>query len=327
MRFFKSQHKEDKDGTPNPPTQEVQLASSGDAATSTAATAAPTKFGRHRRELEELLLKLSLIEKECVQQKLEDEKEVMKDEFIALKRETYKELQEINELIRSRHQIQRKQGNTVEVIQKGATLKRNFEHIDARFARMKDVFKAQVRLRGKKFTDEQLDQRFNELQVIKQQIESARNIFQNGGLFSDAQVKTLTDFQGQMKKQGLSFPNTQTQHEWRELTHEEQQALDRWRERDADIDRQVAQIGDAVDRLAEIAVQIGEKTEQQSQLVAKLHEQADDANAELLAVNDTIKEILKKQGGMNLMCKFMLALTLVGLLAYIIPTIRARIIG
>lgn len=57
-------------------------------------------------------------------------------------------------------------------------------------------------------------------------------------------------------------------------------------------DRQVGQIGDAVDRLAEIAVQIGHKAEQQSQLVAELHEQADDANAELLAVNDTIKDVL-----------------------------------
>lgn len=34
-------------------------------------------------ELEELLLKLDLMEKECVQEKLNDEKEAMKDEFIA----------------------------------------------------------------------------------------------------------------------------------------------------------------------------------------------------------------------------------------------------
>lgn len=34
-------------------------------------------------ELEELMLKLDLMEKECVQEKLNVEKEAMKDEFIA----------------------------------------------------------------------------------------------------------------------------------------------------------------------------------------------------------------------------------------------------
>lgn len=34
-------------------------------------------------ELEELLLKLDLMEKECVHEKLNEEKEAMKDEFIA----------------------------------------------------------------------------------------------------------------------------------------------------------------------------------------------------------------------------------------------------
>lgn len=34
-------------------------------------------------ELEELILKLSLMEKQCIQEKLEDEKEAIKDEFTA----------------------------------------------------------------------------------------------------------------------------------------------------------------------------------------------------------------------------------------------------
>lgn len=61
----------------------------------------------------------------------------------------YRELQEINDLIRSRHHIQSKQGNVVEVIQKGAVLKRKFEAIDSQFAKTRDVLKAQSRLRGK----------------------------------------------------------------------------------------------------------------------------------------------------------------------------------
>lgn len=39
-----------------------------------------------------------------------------------------------------------------------------------------------------------------------------------------------------MKEKGLlSAENVNERHEWRDLTQDEQQALDRWRERDADI--------------------------------------------------------------------------------------------
>lgn len=57
-------------------------------------------------------------------------------------------------------------------------------------------------------------------------------------------------------------------------------------------DIQVGEIGDAIDRLGEVALQIGEKADKQAELVAGLHQQADEANKDIIAVNNKIKELL-----------------------------------
>lgn len=56
---------------------------------------------------------------------------------------------ETKDLIRSRYQTQMKKGNSVEVIQKGAAITKKLDELDAQFAKMKEVFKRQVKHRGK----------------------------------------------------------------------------------------------------------------------------------------------------------------------------------
>lgn len=61
----------------------------------------------------------------------------------------YKQLMETKDLIRARHAIQIQKGNTVEVIQKGAQINQKLNEVDAKFGRMKEVYKKQVKQRGK----------------------------------------------------------------------------------------------------------------------------------------------------------------------------------
>lgn len=281
----------------------------------------PAIYGNsaRQRELEELILKLDLLEKECVQEQLHQEKEALKDDFVALKRQLYRQLMELKEQIRSRHAMQRARGNTVDVIRAGAAIEKGLRAMDQCFAQITDVFKRQLKQKGRKYTEEVLDRRFQELQLIKQQIEESRKLFKNPTGYTESEIKTLTDFQSQMRSHGVS------QQEWRDLNAEEKGVLERWKQKDAEIDAQLLELGDAIDRLGEVAVAVGEKADKQAELVAGLHQQADEANQELQEVNNRIRELLLTQNGMNLVCKLVLSFVLVGLIGFIISLIKNRI--
>lgn len=51
-----------------------------------------------------------------------------------------------------------------------------------------------------KYSEEQLDQRFKEMQLIKQQIAESQDLYTNAAMKSEAEVRTLTDFRSLINK-------------------------------------------------------------------------------------------------------------------------------
>lgn len=80
------------------------------------------------------------------------------DEFLVIRRNILEVIDTTKSNIRSRHLQQQSQGNTVEVIQKGALITNSLASLDEMFQSMKEAFKRQTRLR-KQFNEEQLDAR------------------------------------------------------------------------------------------------------------------------------------------------------------------------
>lgn len=261
------------------------------------------------------------MEKDCAIEKLNEEKEVLKDEFITLKRQIYKLLLATQDLIRMRYTIQAEKGNNVTVIQKNAEIRNNLQQLNFLFSKMKEIFKKNVKLKGKKYTEEQLDERFKVMEIIKQQISTTKELDENAITKSEDEVRTLTDFKSYVKQQGGMTPA----REYRELSGEEQAALDRWKGRDEEQDIQIIEIGEGVDRLGAIAIEMGEKAERQAQLVKSINEQADKTSHELVAINTKINDIIKTQGGMNLCCKLVLTFTLIAMVGYIINLVQKLI--
>lgn len=52
-------------------------------------------------------------------------------------------------MIRSRHSIQIQKGNTVEVIQQNSIINTKIKELEVKFAQMKEIFKRNVKQRGK----------------------------------------------------------------------------------------------------------------------------------------------------------------------------------
>ena len=80
------------------------------------------------------------------------------------------------------------------------------------------------------------------------------------------------------------------------LTDGQQQQLLQIEERDADFDRQLDEIGEGIQDLAEIAQMQGEEVAHQTQMLEKLHTKMDAANERLTGVNTKMKDTLEEVG-------------------------------
>ncbi|CDJ63361.1 hypothetical protein, conserved [Eimeria necatrix] len=116
----------------------------------------------------------------------------------------------------------------------------------------------------------------------------------------------------------------QQQQQPEELTEEDEAVLQRWKERDKQFDAQVAQIGDAIDRIAEVAVTIGQQAEQHSQKAEELAQQTQQAAAELQQLDAKLKAFMKSQSSSNFCCKLILLLLVLLLGCFVFSTIYAR---
>lgn len=215
-----------------------------------------------------------------------------------IKNEIYACLFVNKQMIRERSSMQSSLGNTVDVIQKGILINKNNELMSQKFISLKEAFRKQAKLVQKKFTAAELDVRFKELQVVKRQIDECVDLLKRGAELPEARVKTLTDFLGQMEKAGVAPPtqfDAGTGGGWREPSLEEQAAMNRWAARDKEFDAQIWQVGETVDRLNVLAVEFGNKASQQGKMALDLSRQADEANQEVVDVNNRLKDIMVDQ--------------------------------
>lgn len=119
-------------------------------------------------------------------------------------------------------------------------MNKSVELLSQQFIGLKEAFKKQSK-NPKTFnlTTAELDNRFKELQVIKQQIEECKDLNKRGSEYPEAEMKTLTDFLKQMEQAGVAPPVQFDAGEggWREPSPEEQATISRWAARDKDFVR------------------------------------------------------------------------------------------
>ena len=80
------------------------------------------------------------------------------------------------------------------------------------------------------------------------------------------------------------------------LTSGQQQQIQQLEERDADFDRQLDEIGEGIQDLAEIAQMQGEEVKRQSAMLDQVNSKMDAVNERMLGVNAKMKETLEEVG-------------------------------
>jgi len=274
-----------------------------------------------------------------------------KDDFLAAKSGLYQLLYEVKENIRERHTLQRRNGNTYETIRKGAEISEQLKQIDVDFKKIQDIHKKQrgfARRRSLGLTDEELDNRLSDLNLLKQQIEEARTAFRNNRAISTDKLTSMSgasplstrtttadhvvpprtigaptaregggevalDIAEERRALGLSSPGGGA----REPTEAERQAMDRWKRRDQAMDRQLDEIGEGVERLGDIAQNINATADRHTVMAQEIARSADKAHSNLQTLSLKMKKVMETQRNSTFFCRIILVVVLIGCVGYI----------
>eukprot|EP00923_Selenidium_pygospionis_P059987 GHVN01105606.1.p1 GENE.GHVN01105606.1~~GHVN01105606.1.p1 ORF type:complete len:365 (+),score=73.36 GHVN01105606.1:141-1235(+) len=280
------------------------------------------------KDMNQLLARCQTIEKDCLGGKTKkDEIGEIEDDFLQTKALLQTSIHEAKDLIRQRHEIQRKSGNNVATIQKKAAIIDILKAANVDFIKLQDIYKKQAKQK-KKFGVEELNNRFQDVQVLKRQIAEVEDVARNVNQYSTTEIRTLADLRAETaNRSGGRFGPTGAPS-YEEASEEDRATIGRWKERDKEFDAQLDTIGEGVERLGEIAIQIGQKAEEQQEYVTQLHTEADVATDELVKINAKIKKIMGDgNAGFNCCCKLILAIILIALIGFAITLTTKKIDG
>lgn len=292
-----------------------------------------TKAAYSKGSLEELILVAKTIEEECLVNPENKDSEKDMDPFFKCKSVIVHVVEETRDLIEQRRRILETKGTTYEAIAKRSAISDNMAYLKRKFQELGEIYAQQYKQRkALKLSDEELDDRHKQLNDILREIELVHKLSKGGaggpsGAFERGTAVALEDLMSREPAQEdgwVSRAGMEPQPE--ELTEEDQIVLQRWKERDKQFDEQVAQIGDAIDRIADVAVTIGEQADKQSHVVEELTQQTDQAAAQLQLLDSKIKKFMKQQSASNFCCKLILLLIVMLLICFVFSTVYARYI-
>ncbi|CEM05171.1 unnamed protein product [Vitrella brassicaformis CCMP3155] len=273
--------------------------------------------------VDELLKRLERIQEECgsIDKAAKDRKDGPKDEFLRLKEDIYSALFEVKEAIRERQVLQKRVGNSFEVIQKGVFITDTLKSLDADFKKIQELYKKQSNQR-RKFEETELESRFQALQIMKKQLEEAKTSFKTGGALNredDIEIKTVLEQRAGLglSAGGVHIQVDSTGGQPMSPTEDEERAMYRWKHRDAQFDKQVEEIGEGVERLGEIATQINVTADKQTAMAAEIQKTAEKASAELNKMNVKLKKFMEEQKNSNFFCRIILVICLIGCVGFI----------
>eukprot|EP00923_Selenidium_pygospionis_P034660 GHVN01060327.1.p1 GENE.GHVN01060327.1~~GHVN01060327.1.p1 ORF type:complete len:178 (+),score=30.36 GHVN01060327.1:106-639(+) len=145
------------------------------------------------KEMNQLLVRVEHIEKDCLGEKSKkDEIAEIEDEFLRNKAYMYTTIHEVKDLIRERHVLQRKSGNNVETIQKKAAITEKLRALELDYVKLEDTYKKQAKQK-KKFGTEELENRFQDVQVLKRQLAEVNDVNRNMNNYSPTEIRALTE--------------------------------------------------------------------------------------------------------------------------------------
>jgi t-SNARE complex subunit, syntaxin len=228
--------------------------------------------------------------------------------------------------------------NPKEVIAKQAQIREEIRQVEDEWQELDGIYKNEARKRKSKFSKEELDvqqtlvQRlYSELEKVKQ-LSSKNYARGNGATREDIaaglnakalNVMDVSDFDGKAASWAGSGPSGGGGGGGVELTHQQHLKLQQIDSRDQDFDRQLDDIGQGIQDLAEIAQMQNEEVRRQNIMLENVESKIDDAHDHITNINSKMKETLDEVRGADKVCVDIMCIVLmVGLGAVLYKLIQ-----
>lgn len=269
--------------------------------------------------IDQYIKRLEDIAEACGEKPQKDQ--VQKDEFLRHKQKCYQLLEEVRENIVSRQQLMKKRGNCYETIQKGHTIRAQLDDLRKLQLRLQELHKkAQGKWNASKKQDE-LQDRYQVIRLLKRQTDEANEMFLSGQVDSAASGGLRDAGNGRDAPSVSLLGMASEADRRRELSLEEQGVIDDIRKRDAELDKQVAEVGDVVARLNDIAGNIGTTADRQKQKAEALLTDVEKADGDLKQLNKRVAEVIQYEKNTNFFCQMVLGIALLCCVGFIMQQV------
>lgn len=259
--------------------------------------------------IDNYIKRLEKIAQECGEKSAKEA--VEKDEFLRVKRRIYVLLEQTREEIHDRSAILSRRGNCHETITKGHTIRQNLQELKTSMPKLQELHKKAQNKRGAARHKEELQARYKDIRVLKRHVDELNELASaSSGTAENPRVSLL----GQREDPVLrARPEDST----RSLTAEEEDALSKMKKRDAELDKQVGELGQIVERLDPLARQIGVTADQQRRRAEDLTSEVEKADKDLQDLNHRIDDVMKYERNTNCCCQVMLLVVLLCCVSFV----------
>jgi len=228
---------------------------------------------------------------------------VEKDEFLRVKQRIYTLLEQSREDIHSRAALLRSRGNCHETISKGHTIRQSLDELKRSLPKLQELHKKAQSKRSAARNKDELQARYKDIRVLKRHVDEVHELFDAVGAGkADASPCPKASLLGQRQDPvqfNTQFKPASKEDTKRSLAADEIEALAHMKKRDAEVDKQVGDLGKVVERLDPLAKQIGITAERHRMQAENLTGDVESADKDLKGLNSSIEEIMRYESTTN----------------------------
>eukprot|EP00917_Polyrhabdina_sp_WS-2016_P022960 GHVP01049748.1.p1 GENE.GHVP01049748.1~~GHVP01049748.1.p1 ORF type:complete len:398 (-),score=92.26 GHVP01049748.1:79-1248(-) len=296
LNFFVNSSEKEEESNETPETQ----ATPNEVPITEHATIRRKSDGSSTQGIDTLIARVSFIEQQCAPNTLEEEIE-QKDPFLEMKTEMYRLVQKVRGTLRGREKEVQLHGNSVSAIKMKFDLDKKINALQSMKSTLKSIFVIQARyyynpkLRKPKnyydpeLTDSEIESRQRDVEMLHRIIDEI--------VESNNRSRAAPDSNPESEQRFLQFlpdsPNTTKSK--RPLTKEERMYIQKWEERDKQIDIELEGLNQSLEGLESIAIQIGEKASVQTEAALNLEEKTEETSGKMTEIQIQLRAAIAKQ--------------------------------
>eukprot|EP00742_Colponemidia_sp_Colp-10_P010076 GILJ01011038.1.p1 GENE.GILJ01011038.1~~GILJ01011038.1.p1 ORF type:complete len:285 (-),score=50.98 GILJ01011038.1:141-995(-) len=247
-----------------------------------------------------LMKKLKDIERESgVKASVNDNAHAVGDSFLRLKHMLAEGIHQTLAAIRERNSYYQKYGGCKESIEKSSHIREQIRSLDAQFAELKRTQIDQARKPKKYGGEEEIARRAKQVVLFARHLSDLKDAERTGTSLKmelpsliEGRRLLLQGAAGELRVDATTS-QTQGQRPERQLNQEEITAMQRWKEKDAEMDSVLDDIDNGVSALREIAGQVHHTVQVQNAMIDEVNQQADTTTEHMNNVNIKMKKLIR----------------------------------